>query len=286
MKSTQRIPRLTPTSSRQNVGVRRAGRILSLGVLLVVSTPGSGAEAAPVPVAGDWGGDGIDTVGTFDPALGEWRLRTSNSSDALSGSFRFGEGIAGAVPVAGDWDGDGDDTVGLYNPVTGRFFLRNSNSAGQPDLLFRFFVGVEGVLPVAGDWNADGLDTVGLYGFQWFLRDANSPGLPDVIVDIFVSGTPLTGDWNGDGVDTIGGYGGGFWVLRDSNSAPTQGPFLFPRRAQFAPVVGDWDGDGVDTPGVRALSSPSWQLRNTNSEGPADVTFDFDPLASPAVTSE
>ena len=51
--------------------MRPAGRILSLGALLFGWTPGSGAEAAPVPVAGDWGGDGVDTVGTFDPALGE-----------------------------------------------------------------------------------------------------------------------------------------------------------------------------------------------------------------------
>lgn len=42
--------------------------------------------------------------------------------------------------------------------------------------------------------------------------------------------------------------------------------------------MGDWNGDGIDTLGVKASTGAgpvTWQLRNTNDGGPADVTFDY-----------
>jgi hypothetical protein len=39
------------------------------------------------------------------------------------------------------------------------------------------------------------------------------------------------------------------------------------------PFAGDWNADGVDGPGVSR--SPTWYLRNTNTNGPVDVTFAF-----------
>ncbi|HEU4396772.1 MAG TPA: hypothetical protein VFU54_02895, partial [Actinomycetota bacterium] len=39
------------------------------------------------------------------------------------------------------------------------------------------------------------------------------------------------------------------------------------------PVVGDWNGDGVWTPG--AVRAGVWKLRNSNTTGAAEVTFQF-----------
>lgn len=41
------------------------------------------------------------------------------------------------------------------------------------------------------------------------------------------------------------------------------------------PFVGDWDCDGVDTPGLYRRSDGYVYLRNTNTQGPADISFFF-----------
>jgi len=53
------------------------------------------------PVAGDWNGDGTDTIGFMTPT-GTWYLRNANAGGAADYTFSFG---AGGMPVAGDWDG-------------------------------------------------------------------------------------------------------------------------------------------------------------------------------------
>ena len=50
-------------------------------------------------VAGDWNGDGRDSVGLFRPATGRVYLRYSNSAGPADREFVFG--ADGWVPVAG-----------------------------------------------------------------------------------------------------------------------------------------------------------------------------------------
>src|SRR4051812_8880659 len=73
-------------------------------------TPGS------VPVLGDWDGDGVKTLGVFDPATATWYLRNSNSAGPADVVVRFGG--QGMLPVAGDWDGDGKDGIGVFDPAS------------------------------------------------------------------------------------------------------------------------------------------------------------------------
>ncbi|GAA3394926.1 hypothetical protein [Cryptosporangium minutisporangium] len=87
-----------------------------------------------------------------------------------------------------------------------------------------------------------------------------------------------------DGVSGPVIYQDGSWHIR---TTPTSGranlTFSFGRAGSDwdVPIVGDWDGDGDETVGIaRAVASPpegrfTWFLRNTNSSGPAHVTFDF-----------
>jgi hypothetical protein len=51
-------------------------------------------------VAGDWNGDGVDTVGVY--RNGVFFLRNSNTSGFADLVFAFG--IPGDQPIAGDWD--------------------------------------------------------------------------------------------------------------------------------------------------------------------------------------
>ncbi len=60
---------------------------------------GAGWKSVP----GDWNGDGVTTVGVFDPA-GVWHLRNANAPGAPdAGEFAYGAG--NFFPVVGDWDG-------------------------------------------------------------------------------------------------------------------------------------------------------------------------------------
>ncbi len=64
-------------------------------------------------MAGDWNGDGVDTIGVYRNGL--FLLRDSNSSGSELYSFYFGN--VGDVAVTGDWDGDGIDSAGVFTPT-------------------------------------------------------------------------------------------------------------------------------------------------------------------------
>ena len=142
-----------------------------------------------VPIAGDWDGDGLDTIGVFDPATNAYFLKNSLAGGNADITIVFGVGGQGAIPVAGDWDGDGVDTIGFYIPSTKTFFLRNSNTNGGADLTFVFGSSALSK-PIAGDWDGDGIDTIGTFtpGISVFLpstfalRNTNSTGQADVSV--------------------------------------------------------------------------------------------------------
>jgi hypothetical protein len=113
-----------------------------------------------VPVVGDWNGDGVTTVGVFDP-IGQfgqppatWYLRNSNSPGAPDFA-PFAYGGAGWRPVVGDWDGDGITTIGVVNPL-GTWYQRNSNSPGAPSVA-PIAYGAPGWTPVTGDWERPAL---------------------------------------------------------------------------------------------------------------------------------
>src|SRR5207244_152936 len=71
--------------------------------------------AGATPMVGDWDGDGLWTVGVFEPSA-MWKLRNSNSAGAPDGG-QFAYGSAGWKPIPADWDGNGVSTVGVFNPL-------------------------------------------------------------------------------------------------------------------------------------------------------------------------
>jgi hypothetical protein len=238
------------------------------------------ADCAPdKSVAGDWDGDGSDTVGVYRPSSGTWFLRNSNSYGAAT-TFQYG--FEGALPIVGDWDGNGTDTIGLYYPPTSTWYLRNSNSPGAADHIFQYGspYAFQGLAPTVGDWDGNGTDTVGLYAASaatWYLRNSNSAGTPSSIFQYGFQGTtPVTEDWDGNGTDTVGIFdpSNSTWYLRNSNSngAATVVQYGF---AGTTPVAGDWNNDGADSIGLYDPRPTVWYLRNSNSAGPADNVFHY-----------
>jgi hypothetical protein len=64
----------------------------------------------------------------------------------------------------------------------------------------------------------------------------------------------------------------GEWRLRNQTGAFTT---FFYGNPGDVPFMGDWDCDGVDTPGLFRLSDAFAYLRNSNSQGIADIRFFF-----------
>jgi N-acetylmuramoyl-L-alanine amidase len=87
---------------------------------------------------------------------------------------------------------------------------------------------------------------------------------------------PVVGDWDGDGIQTVGvvrpsaTVGSNHFLLRNTDGSVAD--FWYGAYGD-RPVVGDWNGDGVWTPG--AVRAGVWRLRNSNTGGAADVTFQF-----------
>ncbi|OYT70132.1 MAG: hypothetical protein CFK52_11845 [Chloracidobacterium sp. CP2_5A] len=193
-------------------------------------------QAGDRPIAGDWDGDGVDTVGIF--RNGVFFLKNRNEPGFADLSFAYG--APGDIPLAGDWDGDGVDTIGVYRD--GRFSLRNANSAGAPDIVVNY--GNPGDLPIVGDWDGNRTATVGCFrpsnGFC-YIRNSNTSGFADS--DFFygqAGDLPVAGDWTGKGFDSIGIYRNGVFFLRNTNSGGFADLQVNYGNPGDVPIVGRW----------------------------------------------
>ena len=106
------------------------------------------------PVAGDFNGDGTDSVGYFVRRECRFFLGDRNVHEVPRVVFNFLPDASWAqnllvplLPVMGDWDGDGKDTVGLYRRDTGQFFLKNENREGAENFVATFNSGVSNGVP-------------------------------------------------------------------------------------------------------------------------------------------
>ena len=115
--------------------------------------------SADQPIAGDWNGDGIRTVGIF--SQGTWILDSDADGrmDAEDSKVRFGQ--PGDVPVVGDWNGDGVEQLGIYRDGLWVLDLNGNREIDATDKVFEMG-GAEDV-PMAGDFDGDGVDEASLY---------------------------------------------------------------------------------------------------------------------------
>ena len=251
---------------------------------------GDAAEEDDIPVAGDWDGDGDDSVGVFRKTIGTFLMRNSNSSGDADANAAFYQSTD--VPLAGNWDGDADDTTGVFRPSNNTFYLRNTNNP-TTDITVAYGAAQAPYndIPLVGDWDGDGDDTIGVYRRQtatFLLRNSNTAGSPDISVAYGTPSSPtddvpVVGDWDGDGDDTIGVYrrSTNTWLLRNSNtagSAQITAPFgtgIASGGYQQIPVPGDWDNNNTDTPGIQEAActgdscplTRDWAYRLTDQYG-------------------
>ena len=230
----------SPTLGKITTGVFRP----SNGAIYLKKTNTSGfadsqlnyGTGGDYPVAGDWDGNGTDTIGIY--RNGVFYLRNSNTIGFADFVIPFG--APGDQPVVGDWDGNGIDTIGIYR--YGTFYLRNSNSAGAPDISFS--LGNPGDVGIAGDFNGDGLDTTGVFrpsNGVIFLKNFNTSGFADVALNYGLAGDkPVIGDWDGNGTDTIGIYRNATFYLRNSNTNGFADLVFALGNPGDMPIAGNW----------------------------------------------
>ncbi|MDA7951614.1 MAG: hypothetical protein MPJ24_09020 [Pirellulaceae bacterium] len=111
------------------------------------------------PIAGDFNGDGIATVGYYNN--GTWQLDVNGDGQLTDEDVKFIYGQEGDLPVIGDFNNDGIDDVGVYRQGEWHLDTNGNKELDAHDLVFKF--GQAGDLPVVGDWNGDGVDEPGLY---------------------------------------------------------------------------------------------------------------------------
>ncbi len=101
------------------------------------------------PFAGDFDGDGIDTLGLHRESTGQVFLRNSNTQGVADIEFYFGN--PGDRLIASDWTErpvHGFDSVGVFRPYARTMFLRFANTQGTADVDYLY--GNPDTVPVSG----------------------------------------------------------------------------------------------------------------------------------------
>ena len=116
-----------------------------------------GREPA-LAVAGDFNGDGIDTIALVRD--GRWSIDVDGDGSASAADIETDLGQAGDRPIAGDFDGDGTDEIGVYRDGRWLIARRLADPAGDETT---FDLGGPRLLPVVGDFDGDGQDEPAVY---------------------------------------------------------------------------------------------------------------------------
>jgi len=112
-----------------------------------------------IPIAGDWNGDGIRSIGVF--RHGTWFLDVDGDGRQTERDSIVTYGEEGDIPVVGDFNGDGIDQIGVYRRG---IWITDSNGDRELDAHDEVFqMGDDESKPVVGDWDGDGTDDRALY---------------------------------------------------------------------------------------------------------------------------
>lgn len=125
---------------------------------------GDGEE---IPLAGDWNGNGVRSIGTFQG--GVWQLDVNGDGKFGDDDLFVNYGRSGDLPVVGDFNGDGIEEIAVYRSG---LWMIDSNGNYEIDATDQTFeMGGAQDQPIVGDWDGDGIDEPGLY--------TETPNAPD-----------------------------------------------------------------------------------------------------------
>ena len=220
--------------------------------------------AGDQPVAGDWLGSGVVSIGVFRNGAWYFDLNNNGVYDANEGPFYFG--LPGDTAIVGDWTGSGSTKVGVFRcPASGvcTWYLSSATQTAatlvpnanlyNPATTLVYTYGLPGDQPVANNWS--GTSTVDQIGISrcpaagvcsWVVENVGDGvyRTSDPVYFFGLSGDiAVVGDWSGNGQrKRIGVFRGGLWILEINGTnvyAPNdiQASFGLPGDK---PVVGKW----------------------------------------------
>lgn len=233
-------------------------------------------SAYKLPFAGDFDGDGVSTVGLYDPATGKASLLDASSSTA---SVEVRTGPVNARPVVGDWDGDGRDSLGWFLPATGTFELGEAGT-----FVFR----AVGGWPVAGDFDGDGRDGVGVWSAELGLVELRESVSIATTRTLRFGGLwaglsfPVAGDFDGSGRDEVRLFVSSTNTLYRLEAGAPVAVQSFGPRGYVLPLAGrfttptkeprgfDWPtatpaSQGIDAGALESLLGAAAQLENLHT---------------------
>ena len=157
-------------------------------------------DPGDVPLAGDFNGDGCDTVSIYRPAQSKVFIINElgeNNGGLGEAEFSYFFGNPGDKPFVGDFNGNSAETVGLHRESTGLVYFRLTHTQGAADSEFIF--GDPGDRLVAGDWNDNGAYSPALFrpsNTTSYFRYTNTAGNADATwVNGESSWLPVSGDF-------------------------------------------------------------------------------------------
>lgn len=259
-----------------NTGIFRSGTFfLNLNQTTYNYSPSttlvdSFGAAGDQPVAGDWLGTGVVSIGVFRGSAGAWYLDLNNDGifEANEGPFWFGS--PGDTAVTGDWTGSGSTKIGVYRG--GTWYLLYTTLTGGPTGMLQpgtnlysyagnvtqsFTFGTPTDLPVVNNWSGTGnVDQIGVFrcttagvSCSWIVDNVGT-GVYSTSDPVYTFGAPgdlpVVGDWNDNGQrKRIGVYrpSTGQWYLDVNGSnayAPNDIVGVFGGVPGDKPVVGKW----------------------------------------------
>ncbi len=190
----------------------------------------------------------VDPIGVVDQDTGVWYIQEAVTAD-LSGANEVPSG-------SGDPNGSGRAVV-AFNEATGGvcFNLDLFNVQGTVGAahIHEGAAGVNGGVVVDLDWPTNG--TEGCVSSTTAQVDAILADPSGYYVNVHTNLFPAG-------------------AVRGQLSGDTIAPFFYGDPAD-TPLLGDWDGDGTVTPGLHRTSDGKIYLRNSNTQGNADIEFFF-----------
>lgn len=129
-----------------------------------------------VPLAGDFNGDGVDTLAVFDN--GRWFIDVDGDGRLSDADFTAEFGKAGDLPFVADFDGDGIDQIGVFRD--GVWFVDSNNNRQLDDEDLTFKLGAAGDRPAPADLFGTGKDVAATYRPR-AVDEASAAALPSEI---------------------------------------------------------------------------------------------------------
>ena len=209
------------------------------------STAVTYGKTQDLALAGDWDGNGRDSLGLRRQNI--YFLR--NSLSAGSADVVVAYGRATDQVLVGDWDGNGTDTLTIRRG--NQYFLSNCFHGGEADQTIAYGTVSDTVL--VGDWDGDGKDTLAVRrGSTYYIKNSIAGGQADKVIAF---GTPsdqvLVGDWDGDGKDTLAVRRGSTYYIKNSIAGGQADRTVVLGRPTDQALVGDWDGNRTYTLALR-----------------------------------